>query len=237
MQHAHLGDSRLRVSRFCLGLENLYVHRFIDEEDAVSMLDEALHLGINFINIGGADLQELIGNWLSKDKRRRGQVVLATFARNETPEPDLSPYSSDGIRRSCENSLRRLGTDRIDLVQFDHWCDTPWDEIWQASEQLVQTGKVLHVGSANFAAWQIAQGNEAARRRGFKGFVSEQSVYNLLQRTIEPHFLLYFVDRAGYIQGFNRNLVQVRITDYPLFFLLQETVSVIANQRDSSTPV
>lgn len=185
MQYAHLGDSRLQVSRFCLGLENLYVHRFIDEEDAVSMLDEALHLGINFINIGGADLQELIGHWLSKDKRRREQVVLATFARNETPEPDLSPYSSDGIRRSCENSLRRLGTDRIDLVQFDHWCDTPWDEIWRASEQLVRTGKVLHVGSANFAAWQIAQGNEAARRRGFKGFVSEQSVYNLLQRTIE----------------------------------------------------
>lgn len=185
MQYTRLGHGSLQVSRFCLGLENLYVHRMISEDDAISMLDEALNLGINFFNIGGASLQELFGHWLSKDKRRREQVVLATFARNETSEPDLSPYSNDKIRQSCENSLRRLRTDHIDLVQFDHWCNTPWDEIWQASEQLVKSGSVLNVGSANFAAWRIVQGNEAAKRRGFKGFVSEQSVYNLLQRTIE----------------------------------------------------
>ena len=185
MQYARLGDGSSQVSRFCLGLENLYVHRVIGEEEAISILDEALNLGINFFNIGGASLQQLIGNWLSQDKRRREKVVLATFARNETTEPDLSPYSNLKIRQSCEKSLRRLNTDYIDLIQFDHKCDTPWDEIWQASEQLVRNGKVINVGSANFAAWQIVQGNEAANRRGFKGFVSEQSVYNLLQRTIE----------------------------------------------------
>ncbi len=185
MRYTRSGDGRLQVSRFCLGLENLYVHRVIGEEDALSILDEALDLGVNFFNIGGASLQELIGNWLSKDKRRREQVVLATFVRNEDSGPDLSPYSDPGIRRSCADSLRRLKTDYIDLIQFDHLCDSPWDEIWQASEQLVKSGSVLNVGSANFAAWRIVQGNEAAKRRGFKGFVSEQSVYNLLQRTIE----------------------------------------------------
>jgi len=173
------------VSRFCLGLENLYVHKVIGEEEAISILDEALNLGINFFNIGGASLQELIGHWLSLDKGRRAQVVLATFARNETTEPDLTPYTILNIRQSCDKSLRRLNTDYIDLIQFEHRCDTPWDDIWQASEQLVRSGRVINVGSANFAAWQIAQGNEAAQNRGFKGFVTEQSVYNLLQRTIE----------------------------------------------------
>lgn len=185
MQYTQLGDSSLQVSRFCLGLENLYVHRIIGEEDAISILDEALNLGVNFLNIGGASLQEMIGNWLSKDKRRRDKVVLATFVRNGDAGPDLSPYSDLGIRQSCDNSLRRLKTDYIDLIQFDHLCDSPWDQIWQASEQLVKSGSVLNVGSANFAAWQIVQGNETANRRSFKGFVSEQSVYNLLQRTIE----------------------------------------------------
>ncbi len=185
MQYTLIGRTRLQVSRFCLGLENLYVHRTIGEKEAISILDEALDLGINFFNVGGASLQELIGNWLSQDKRRREQVVLATFARNEKLEPDLSPYSDSKIRSSCDNSLMRLKTDYIDLIQFDHRYDTPWDEIWQASEQLVQDGKVINVGSANFAAWQIVQGNEAAKQRQFMGFVSEQSVYNLLQRTIE----------------------------------------------------
>ena len=185
MQYSQLGRGSLQVSRFCLGLENLYVHRVIGEEDAISILDEALNLGINFLNIGGASLQELIGNWLSQDKRRREKVVLATFARNESHDPDLSPYSNLKIRQSCDKSLRRLKTDYIDLIQFDHRCDTPWDEIWQASEELVRNGKVTNVGSANFAAWQIVQGNEAAKQRRFTGFVSEQSVYNLLQRTIE----------------------------------------------------
>ena len=168
-----------------MGLENLYVHKVISEEEALSILDEALRLGINFFNIGGADLQELIGGWLSQDKGRREQVVLATFASSETLEPDLSPYSSVSIRRSCDNVLTRLKTDHIDLFQLDHRRDTAWEEIWQASEQLVQRGKVIYMGSANFAAWQIVQANEAAQRRNFAGIVSEQSVYNLLQRTIE----------------------------------------------------
>jgi len=90
------------------------------------------------------------------------------------------------IRRACDESLRRMQTDHIDLYQMHHVDrDAPWDEIWQAMETLVQQGKVLYVGSSNFAGWHVAQANEAAKQRHFLGLVSEQSLYNLLDRTIE----------------------------------------------------
>jgi aryl-alcohol dehydrogenase-like predicted oxidoreductase len=83
-------------------------------------------------------------------------------------------------------SLRRLQTDHIDVYQMHHVDrDTPWEEIWQAMELLVQQGKVLYVGSSNFAGWHIAQAQELARSRAFMGLVSEQSIYNLLRRTVE----------------------------------------------------
>jgi aryl-alcohol dehydrogenase-like predicted oxidoreductase len=95
----------------------------------------------------------------------------------------LSAYH---IRKACEDSLRRLQTDHIDLYQMHHVDrGTPWEEIWQAMEQLVREGKVLYVGSSNFAGWHIAQANEAAKARHFMGLVSEQSLYNLNARMIE----------------------------------------------------
>jgi aryl-alcohol dehydrogenase-like predicted oxidoreductase len=100
--------------------------------------------------------------------------------------PNGGRLSAYHIRRACEDSLRRLQTDRIDLYQMHHVDrDTPWDEIWQAMELLVTQGKVVYVGSSNFAAWNIVQANETAARRGFLGLVSEQSLYHLAQRTIE----------------------------------------------------
>jgi len=95
----------------------------------------------------------------------------------------LSAYH---IVRACEDSLRRLQTDRIDLYQMHHVDrDTSWDEIWQAMETLVAQGKVLYAGSSNFAGWHIAQANAAAAARHFLGLVSEQSLYNLSARTVE----------------------------------------------------
>ena len=100
--------------------------------------------------------------------------------------PNQGRLSALHIRQACEGSLRRLQTDHIDLYQMHHIDrDTPWDEIWQAMELLVQQGKVIYVGSSNFAAWHIAQANEAAARRNFLGLVSEQSRYNLVERTVE----------------------------------------------------
>jgi len=100
--------------------------------------------------------------------------------------PNESKLSALHIRRACEDSLRRLQTDYIDLYQMHHIDRaTPWEEIWQAMEVLIQQGKVIYVGSSNFAGWHIAQANEAARRRNLMGLVSEQSLYNLTARTVE----------------------------------------------------
>src|SRR5690606_26941256 len=104
--------------------------------------------------------------------------------------PKPNKLSALNIKRACEASLKRLQTDYIDLYQMHHvQRDTPWDEIWQAMEQLVTAGKVLYVGSSNFAGWHIAQANEAAKQRHFLGLVSEQCIYNLTRRTVEIELL------------------------------------------------
>ena len=90
------------------------------------------------------------------------------------------------MRQACEDSLRRLRTDHIDLYQMHHVDrQTPWEEIWGGMGQLVREGKILYVGSSNFAAWNIAQAQGIAAQRNFLGLVSEQSVYNLRNRMIE----------------------------------------------------
>ena len=109
-------------------------------------------------------------------------------AMGDGPNDDgLSAYH---IKQACEDSLRRLQTDHIDLYQMHHVDrNTPWDEIWQAMEQLVQEGKVLYVGSSNFAGWHIVQANEIAKQRHFMGLVSEQSKYSLNARMVELEVL------------------------------------------------
>jgi len=100
--------------------------------------------------------------------------------------PNQSRLSALHIREACEASLRRLQTDHIDLYQMHHiYRPAPWEEIWQAMETLVQQGKVLYVGSSNFAGWHIAKANEIAKARHFLGLVSEQALYNLKDRMIE----------------------------------------------------
>jgi aryl-alcohol dehydrogenase-like predicted oxidoreductase len=107
-----------------------------------------------------------------------------------TDWPNDGLLSARHIRDACDESLRRLQTDHIDVYQMHHVDrSAPWDEVWQAMEMLVQRGKVLYVGSSNFAGWHIAQANEAAKARHFLGLVSEQSLYNLAARTIELEVL------------------------------------------------
>jgi aryl-alcohol dehydrogenase-like predicted oxidoreductase len=104
--------------------------------------------------------------------------------------PNNDKLSALNIRRACEASLRRLQTDHIDLYQMHHVDrETPWEEIWQAMDVLVQQGKILYVGSSNFAGWDLARANEAAARRHSFGLVSEQSIYNLLTREVELEVL------------------------------------------------
>jgi aryl-alcohol dehydrogenase-like predicted oxidoreductase len=193
MDYTSLGRTGLKVSRLCLGTMNFGPQA--SEEESFAILDKALDLGINFIdtaNVYGRKLGEgvtetIIGRWLAQGNGRRASIVLATkvFGRmGEMPnERRLSAYH---IRSACEASLQRLNTDHIDLYQMHHIDhDTPWEEIWQALELLVQQGKVVYLGSSNFAAWNIGQAQCLAKERHFLGLVSEQSLYNLTSRMVE----------------------------------------------------
>ncbi len=196
MHYTHLGRTGVRVSRLCLGTMNFGPQT--DEPTSHAIMDRALEVGINFFdtanrygrmnNVGehGAT-EEIIGRWFAQGGGRREKVVLATKVYGPMSEwPNHGGLSALHIRQACEASLLRLRTDHIDLYQMHHIeRSTPWEEIWQAMEQLVREGKILYVGSSNFAGWHIARANEIARSRHFLGLVSEQSLYNLMARTVE----------------------------------------------------
>ena len=189
MDHRHLGRSGLLVSPLCLGTMNFGTHT--SEPDSFAIMDSALDAGVNFFDTangyGGGETEQIVGRWFAKGGGRREKVVLATKVYGEMSKwPNESRLSALHIRRACDESLRRLGTDHIDLYQMHHVDrNTPWDEIWQAMDLLVAQGKVIYVGSSNFAGWHIAAANEAAKQRHSFGLVSEQSLYNLKTRTIE----------------------------------------------------
>ncbi len=193
MEYVRLGRSGLRVSRLCLGTMNF--GPLTSEEDSHAIMDRALELGINFFDtanvygwkLGEGITEQIIGRWFAKGGGRREKVVIATKVYNPMGNwPNESRLSILHIKRACEDSLRRLQTDYIDLYQMHHIDrDCPWEEVWQAMEQLYREGKILYVGSSNFAGWHITQAQEIARQRHFMGLVSEQSLYNLTARMIE----------------------------------------------------
>ncbi len=193
MEFTRLGRTGLKVSRLCLGTMNFGPQTA--EADANRIMDRAHEHGINFFDTadvygwkrGEGWTEQIVGRWFKSGGARRDKTVLATKVYGPMGDwPNESRLSALHIVRACEGSLRRLSTDRIDLYQMHHIDrDTPWDEIWQAMEMLVHQGKVLYVGSSNFAGWHIAQANEAAKARHFLGLVSEQSLYNIIDRTLE----------------------------------------------------
>ncbi len=197
MDYTYLGRTGLQVSPFCLGTMNFGPQT--SEADSFAIMDRALELGINFFDtanvygwkFGEGVTEQIIGRWFAQGGGRREKVVLATKVYGKMGDwPNQSRLSARHIREAVEGSLRRLQTDYIDLYQMHHIDRlTPWDEIWQAMEILVQQGKVLYVGSSNFAGWHIAQAQEAARSRRFLGLVSEQCVYNLSARLVELEVL------------------------------------------------
>jgi aryl-alcohol dehydrogenase-like predicted oxidoreductase len=139
--------------------------------------------------------ENIIGRWFAQGGGRRERTIIATKVHNEM---DLDPadltmkrgLSAVKIRRACDASLRRLKTDYIDLYQMHHIDrDTGWDEIWEAMEVLRAQGKIIYVGSSNFAGWHIAKAQAAAAERHFMGLVSEQSIYNLMARKVEMELL------------------------------------------------
>src|SRR4051794_6926317 len=193
MEYTHLGRTGLTVSRLCLGTMNFGSQA--DEAESQAIMDCALERGINFFDTanvystkrGEGHSEQIIGRWLAARPGAREQIVLATKVYNPMGDgPNDRGLSAYHIRRACDESLRRLQTDHIDLYQMHHVDRaTPWEEIWQAMEQLVRESKVLYVGSSNFAGWHIVQAQCAAAARNFVGLVSEQSRYSLRDRTIE----------------------------------------------------
>ncbi len=193
MEYTNLGRTGLKVSRLCLGTMNF--GPLTTEKDSFTIMDQALEMGVNFFDtanvygwkVGEGVTESIIGRWLAQGGGRRESIVLATKVFGRMGDgPNDRRLSAYHIRKACEDSLRRLQTDHLDLYQMHHVDrETPWDEIWQAMDLLVQQGKVLYVGSSNFAGWQIAQAQAAAQARHFLGLVCEQSLYNLNARMVE----------------------------------------------------
>ncbi|MFD5748322.1 aldo/keto reductase [Streptomyces sp. NPDC127033] len=197
MEYTQLGRTGLKVSRLVLGTMNF--GPLTNEADSHTIMDAALDAGINFFDTanvyGWGDnkgrTEEILGTWFAKGGDRRDKVVLATkvygnMAGDGDPWPNHDKLSALNIRRAVDASLKRLQTDHIDLYQFHHIDrSTPVEEIWQAIDTLIQQGKILYAGSSNFPGWKIAQTNETARRLGSYGLVSEQCLYNLVERRAE----------------------------------------------------
>jgi len=201
MQYNLLGRSQLRVSKVCLG--TMFFGERTPEAEAFRIMDRCLELGINFFdtanryggegNRGGSEA--IIGRWLAQGGGRRERIVLATKVYGDMFEDGSDPNSAAGfsaykVRRDCNDSLRRLQTDRIDLYQVHHIVRriSP-EEFWGTYEGLVNQGKVLYAGSSNFNGWGLAKFQMQAWQRGFMGLVSEQTQYNLLNRWPELEVL------------------------------------------------
>jgi aryl-alcohol dehydrogenase-like predicted oxidoreductase len=199
MEHRRLGKNGVWVSPLCLGTMNFGWHT--SEKDSHALMDQALELGINFFDtadvygwsVARGTTEEIIGRWIAQGGRR-DSIVLATKVYNLMSRPDRKPepnrdrraLSALKIIRHCEDSLKRLKTDVIDIYQMHHVDrDCPWEEIWQAMDTLRSQGKIIYVGSSNFAGWDIAQANEIARQRHLLPLVSEQSIYHLDNRMVE----------------------------------------------------
>jgi NDP-hexose 2,3-enoyl reductase len=202
VEYSYLGASGLTVGRIVLGTDNFGTQT--TEPDSHAILDAALDLGINMVDTsdvygwraGQGYTEQIIGRWFATGGGRRERVVLATKVYGVMDDwPNNRHLSALHIRRACDASLRRLQTDYIDVYQMHHVDrNTPVEEIWSAMELLRAQGKIIYVGSSNHAGWHIAKLQEAARRRHHPGLVSEQTIYNLMQRTAELEVIPACVD-------------------------------------------
>ncbi len=188
MQYRALGRTGLKVSSLVLGTDNLA--NPTPEVESLAILDAAVEGGINLIDTSnsyaGGEAERLIGRWLAR-RKRRDDVLIAT----KVFYPTGAGINDRGLSRhhivsACEGSLRRLGTDHIDLYQTHRPDpDTPIEETLAALDLLLRQGKLRYIGSSTTPAWQLAQAQHTSSQLGLAAFVSEQSPYNLLERRIE----------------------------------------------------
>jgi len=205
MDYRQLGHSGLRVSALTLGTMTFGGRdRFAnvgttDVEGAVRQVDTCLDAGVNVIDtadVYSAGLsEEIVGKTL---KGRRDRVLLATKARMPMGAgPNDAGLSRHHLIRSCEASLRRLGTDHIDLYQVHEWDGaTPLEETLDALDQLVRSGKVRYIGCSNYAGWHVMKALGISERRGLQRFVSQQIYYSLQSRDAEYELVPVALDQG-----------------------------------------
>jgi aryl-alcohol dehydrogenase-like predicted oxidoreductase len=194
MDYVNMGRSGLKVSRACLGAMNFGTAEDApcDEQEARRIIDAFLDHGHNFVDTAnvytGGQSEEVVGRAI---KTKRDSVVLATKARGpQGPGPNDVGLSRVHLTRALEASLRRLGTDYIDLYQCHSWDpDTPIEETMAALDGFVRSGKVRYIGCSNFSGAQIVEAQWAAERIGGTRLVSLQPRYSLIARDIESEVL------------------------------------------------
>lgn len=193
MEYRKLGKCGVKVSELCLG--TMQFGWTADENLSYKILDAAVEAGINFIDTAniysrwvegnpGGVAESIIGRWMKQAQVRREDLVIATKVRGKMGEgPNLEGLSRAHIMCAVEGSLKRLGTDYIDLYQT-HWTDneTPIEETLRAFDDLVRQGKVRYTGCSNFPAWRLCEAIWTARSSGLVQFVSHQPHYNLVRR-------------------------------------------------------
>jgi aryl-alcohol dehydrogenase-like predicted oxidoreductase len=193
-----LGRSGLRVSPLCLGAmtfgEDLGWGSSVEESQQI--IDRYLELGGNFIDTANfytkSHSEKIIGDHVGRDAARRDRLVIATkFSGNLYPgDPNGGGSGRKSIILACENSLRRLQTDYIDLYWLHNWdVHTPIDETMAALDDLVRAGKVRYIGVSDTPAWKIAEANVTARFRGWSAFIGLQIEYSLLERSVEQELM------------------------------------------------
>jgi aryl-alcohol dehydrogenase-like predicted oxidoreductase len=193
-----LGRSGLRVSPFCLGAMTFgeVLGWGSSVEESQQIIDRFIERGGNFIDTANfytkSHSEKIIGDHVGRLSARRDRLVIATkFSGNLYPgDPNGGGSSRKSIIAACENSLRRLQTDYIDLYWLHNWdVHTPIEETMAALEDLVRAGKVRYIGVSDTPAWKIAEANVMARFRGWSAFIGLQIEYSLLQRTVEQELV------------------------------------------------
>ena len=200
MDYARLGSTGLKVSRICLGCMGFgdatrWIHKWVlNEEDSRPVIQKALELGINFFDtanvysIGASE--EILGRAL-KDFARRDEVIIATKVHGKMREgPNGGGLSRKAILSEIDNSLKRLGTDYVDLYQIHRWdYETPIEETMEALNDIVRAGKARYIGASAMWAWQFQKALHVAEMHGWTRFVSMQNHLNLIYREEEREML------------------------------------------------
>jgi aryl-alcohol dehydrogenase-like predicted oxidoreductase len=199
MQYRTLGASGIVVSEFAFGAMNFGFRGGPTQEEAVAMVHRALDAGVNLIDTADVytlgESERIVGRAL---KNHRDDVVLATKVRFPMGEgPNDVGLSRKHIMRGCEDSLRRLGTDYLDLYQVHCWdVITPLEETLSALTDLVRSGKVRYLGVSNFTGWQLMKSLAESETNGFEKFVCLQPQYSLVERNIEREILPVCVEEG-----------------------------------------